>query len=330
MLSSRNAWTFHQIQVIVLLLLCDPGLFIFSTAMRKICCQTLVRADHDGADNFLHLRDETRRKGLIYTEVLLPKTEDMVKKIKDFASEIDVSDFDDWEGDLKKITEGATVAEEACKSLVHLYEKLIIEMKQKEDAATLSAKDLGRLKQIYEEENERLLNAAALHKHKKEKLQRLGLFLALPTLGIGTWLTKSKAKREQKEIDKSLSAANVAKQKGEKLTKTAKLTDFLIPAILSFLTGLTSCCAFLTTTRTELSELREKGTEGQESTWKKRTVNLLRKHANEVESDCKVFISSSTRIRTDLKAIPSEPSDENYVQQWCADQIASLMLCVSQ
>ena len=131
---------------------------------------------------------------------------------------------------------------------------------------------MGRPKQIYKEENERLLNTAALHKHKKEKLQRLGLFLALPTLGIGTWLAKSKAKREQKEIDKSLSAANLAKQKGEKLTKTAKLTDFLIPAILSFLTGLTSCCAFLTTTRTELSELREKGTEGQESSRKKRTA----------------------------------------------------------
>ena len=128
--------------------------------MRKICCQTLVRADHDGADNFLHLRDETRRKGLIYTDVLLPKTEEMVKKIKDFASQIIVSDFDDWQGDLEEITEGATVAEEAFKSLVHLYEKLIVEMKQKEDAATLSAKDLGRLKQIYEEENERLLNAA--------------------------------------------------------------------------------------------------------------------------------------------------------------------------
>ena len=100
----------------------------------------------------------------------------------------------------------------------------------------------------------------------------MGLFLALPTLGIGTWLAKSKAKREQKEIDKSLSAADLVRLKGEKLTKTAKLTDFLIPAILSFLAVLTSCCAFLTTTRTELSELREKGTEGQESSWKKRTA----------------------------------------------------------
>ena len=170
--------------------------------MRKICCQTLVRADHDGADNFLHLRDETRRKGLIYTEVLLPKTEEMVKKIKDFAFQIIVSDFDDWQGDLEEITEGATVAEEACKSLVHLYEKLIVEMRQKEDAATLSAKDLGRLKQIYEEENERLLNVAALHKRKKENSRDWDSFLLCQHLVLVPGWPRVKPKESRKKLTK--------------------------------------------------------------------------------------------------------------------------------
>ena len=291
--------------------------------MRKLCNQTLVRADHDGAANFLHLRNETRRKGLIYTNVLLPKTEEMVKKIKDFASEILVSDFDDWHADLDVITTGAIKAEMACKHLLHLYESLIVEMKQKEDAAFLSMKDLDRLKEIYEEETERLLNAATLHKGKKKRYQRLGLILALPTLGIGTWVAQTKAKKEQHEMDKNLDEANTARQKGEKLTKTAKLTDFLIPAIDSFLAGLTACSSFLTSTRVELSELGERGMEGQEAPRKTRTINLLKRHANEVNSDCKVFITSSTEIRTNLKAIPSEPSDHNYIQQWFADQLTS-------
>ena len=80
---------------------------------------------------------------------------------------------------------------------------------------------------------------------------------------------KSKAKRTAGNRQ-NLKCCQHCQTERDKLTKTDTLTDFFIPAILSFLTGLTPCCACFTSTKTELSELREKGMNGQESIWKKK------------------------------------------------------------
>lgn len=291
--------------------------------MRKLCNQNSVSEEYEGASKFLQLRDETRKNALIYTDTLLPTTETAVEKIRDFAVQILVSDFDDWHGDLEEIKQGAVKAEFACNLLLHFYEKLITEMKQKEDSATLNKKDLERLKKIYEEDKQTLLDAAEEHKRKMERYQRLGLILALPTLGIGTWVAKTKAKKEQQSMNENLEKAKTTESKGGKLKETGDLADSLFPVFSNFVKGLTACGGFLKRTRVELSALNEKGREGQEAGWKKRTENLLKRHAKELDTKCMGFISNSTEIRTNLMAIPSEPSDKNYVQQWLADQLTS-------
>ena len=50
----------------------------------------------------------------------------------------------------------------------------------------------------------------------------------------------------------------------------------------------------------------------------------MKKHAAELDGNCLLFITSSSEIITDLKAIPSEQSDQNYVDKWLADQLAEL------
>ena len=291
--------------------------------MRKLCNQNSVSEEYEGASKFLQLRDETRKNALIYTETLLPKTESVVENIRDFAVDIRVSDFNDWHQDLEVITQKAGKAEIACNLLLHFYEKLITEMKQKEDRATLNKIDLEDLKRIYETDRQTLLDSAEEHKRKMKKYQRLGLILALPTLGIGTWVARTKAKKEQQSMKRNLEKAKTTDDKEGKLRETGDLADSLSPVFSNFVKGLTACGGFLKRTRVELSALNEKGREGQESGWKKRTKDLLRLHAKELNTKCMEFISSSTEIRTNLMAIPSEPSDKDYVQQWFADQLAS-------
>ena len=50
----------------------------------------------------------------------------------------------------------------------------------------------------------------------------------------------------------------------------------------------------------------------------------MKKQVEELDSNCMSFLTSSSEIRTNLKAIPSEPSDKNYVDKWLAEQLAEL------
>ena len=47
----------------------------------------------------------------------------------------------------------------------------------------------------------------------------------------------------------------------------------------------------------------------------------MKKHAETLDNNCMMFLTSSSHIRTNLKAIPSEPSDKNYVDKWLSDQL---------
>ena len=98
--------------------------------MRILHNQSAVSGEHDGASRFLQLRGQTRKNALIYTNTLLPKTDDVVKRIKEYAFEIRVSNFEEWHEGLEDITEEVTRAEKACNFLMHLHDNLQLKVLQ--------------------------------------------------------------------------------------------------------------------------------------------------------------------------------------------------------
>ena len=290
--------------------------------MRILHNQSAVSGEHEGATKFLELRDKTRKNALIYTDELLPKSEDVVRKIKAYAFEIRSFEYDEWQESLEEITEEVISAEKACKLLLQLHENLIVELKKNEDDAVVGIKELDKLKRVYEDDKKRLLDAATDNLKTKEWYDKLALILIVPTAGIGTWVCSVKSAREQQEMDKNLLKATASGKNGEITEEAVNLTEnCLIPAIGNFLNGLNACSKFLTATREELSEMGAKGRKGQEDK-KKRYFKLMKKHADELDSNCMFFLTSSSQIRTNLKAIPAEPSDKNYVDKWLSNQLA--------
>jgi len=301
-----------------------PGNVIeFSLAMRVLYNQSAVSGEHSDASSFLQLRDKTRKNALIYINTLLPQTDDVVRKIKRYGFEIRISQFEDWHEGLDEIIQEVTKAEEECKFLMHMHENLIVELKRNEDEAKVAITDLDKLSKKYEADKEELLSNAKQHLMNKEWYDKLGLTLMIPTLGIGTLVAHAKGKKELLQMDKNLYKATASEQNGEIVQEAVNLTEkCLIPAIGSFLTGLKACSVFLTSTREQLSDLSERGQEFQEAATK-RYFRLMKGHAEELENNCEMFITSSTDIRTNLKAIPSEPSDKNYVDKWLTEQLAN-------
>ena len=117
---------------------------------------------------------------MIYTDSLLPKADEVVRRIKEYAFEIRVSSFEEWRDGLDDIGKEVTKAEKACKQLMRMHENLIAQLKRNEDDALVSIQDLEKLKAIYEEDRERLLNTAKEHLTNKEWYDRLGAMLTIP------------------------------------------------------------------------------------------------------------------------------------------------------
>lgn len=285
--------------------------------MRILYNQSAVSPEHECASKFLALRDQTRKNALIYTDKLLPKSEDVVRKIKAYAYEIKSFDFEEWEENLEEITEEVTEGEKACKLLMKMHEKLIVELKKNEDDAVVGIEELDKLRNIYEEDKKKLLETASEHQRNKEWWDGQWWW----TFGINTII----AKKEQQKTDQNLVMATASRRNGEITQEASNMTKkCLIPAIATFLAGLAACSAFLTATKEQLLEMSEKGKAGQEAKRKKRYFSIMKKHAAELDGNCLLFITSSSEIITDLKAIPSEQSDQNYVDKWLADQLAEL------
>lgn len=293
----------------------------FSSTMRVLHNQSAVSGQHDCASKFLELRDKTRINALIYTDTLLPQSEDVVKKIQAYAYEIKAFEFEEWQENLEDIVEEITNAEEACKLLMQLHEGLITELKKNEDDAVVGITELDKLKQIYEDETEKLMKRAKENFRNKQRFDNLALILLVPTFGIGTWIASVKANQQGDEGKKNTLMATASGKNGEITKEAVNLTEkMLIPAIKEFLTGLSACSGFLTTTRLDLTEMNSEGRKGQENA-KKRYFRLMKKHAEELDSNCMYFLQSSSTIRTDLHAIPTQPSDKNYVDKWLAEQL---------
>ena len=140
-----------------------------SGTMRVLYNQSAISPEYECAEKFLELRDRTRKNALIYTDKLLPKSEDVVRKIKAYAYEINLFNFEEWEESLEEITEEMTEAEKDCNLLMKMHEKLMVDLKKCEDDAVVGIEELEKLQNTYEEERGKLLDTAEKHKSNEMK-----------------------------------------------------------------------------------------------------------------------------------------------------------------
>ena len=147
------------------------------------------------------------------------------------------------------------------------------------------------------------------------------MLLLVPT---ATVLYKRKSAWKQLEVDKILQKAEESDKDEVATQEQADLTEnCLVPAILQFQAGLSACSDFLKITKETLDEMSSQGNKGQNNK-AKRYFRLMQKHAEDLYIDCSCFLTSSSHIKTDMKAIPSQSSDKAFVGEWLTDQLAQV------
>ena len=230
--------------------------------MRLLHNESAVSGEHDCAAKFLTLRDQTRKNAENYVDALLPKSDNVVRLIKAYVYRIKACDFEDWTESLDEIREEVLEAEKASNLLKQGHAHMIHVLKKNEVDADICIQEMDMLRRIYEDDANKLLNAACEHLNRKKFYQWLGFFLWLPTLGVASRWAQTTVDREQQKMEESLLKAGASKRNLEVTLEAVNLTrKSLIPSIKIFLAGHQACNAFLKATRQQLSKLSNEGQE---------------------------------------------------------------------
>ena len=97
------------------------------------------------------------------------------------------------------------------------------------------------------------------------------------------------------------------------------VSEALIPALQRFIDGLHKAAGFFSIMESELKKFDGKAGKSLESP-KKLHYDMMKEKAKEMRSSCQGFYAILPAVRTDFEAIPTDGTDQNYVDKWLEKQ----------
>ncbi|XP_028399845.1 uncharacterized protein LOC114523181 [Dendronephthya gigantea] len=118
-------------------------------------------------------------------------------------------------------------------------------------------------------------------------------------------------------------ARAIASEKQYKVNKNAArlVAETLIPALSRFIDGMQKVAEFYRVIEKEQKSFEDR-TEQRIDKLKQSHYNVIRNSVREIKSLCAEFYAVIPDIRTDFKALPSEDTDQNYVDKWLEKTLA--------
>ena len=281
---------------------------IFSLTMRSLYADKAVGTNDELATRFRNLRDETRNDAMVYLKGILPISTKFVSCISEYFEYYEVLDFEEWCDMIADILEETTGYRQLCEALLKMHEDIMVPLKKRRDSATIMINQFKDLTETYQRQCKQLEGKATNKLEWAQSLYYVPVvnFIAVPLLHVSASMdfVESIAKNKQAEIAEAASIT-VAKA--------------LIPALEEFMTGLRNAAGFFSVMEQELRKFESKA-EKAKSEPKKLYYKVMTKQAKGMKSTCQVFYAVLPDVRTDFLAIPTEGTDQNYVDKWLEQQ----------
>jgi hypothetical protein len=277
---------------------------LFSLSMRSLYCEEKVSPNVEKGKEFISLRDSTRNDAVAYLRGVMPLNETCLMKLQEYFSYYECLKFDEWKECIPDILEEVAAYSGACIALVKIHESYVTTLKKREDEAKQLCAQFQNLQDQYNKDIAELKSSA-----ETKNKWALGLALvpyvgmiASPILMIcsSSDLVSAVAKRGQQEI-----MFNASKS----------VSDILMPALAHFIKGLEIVAGFFNIVHNELRSFDDKMEER-----KRLHFIMLRSKAREIKAGCRAFHGLLPAVRTDFAAIPTDGTDENYVDRWLKKQ----------
>ena len=281
---------------------------MFSLTMRSLYADKAVGTNNKLAKRFRNLRDETRNDAMVYLKGILPISTKFVSCISEYFEYYEALDFEEWCDMISDILEETTGYRQLCEALLQMHEDIMVPLKKRRDSANIMIKEFKDLTKTYQRQSKELEEQAISKREWAHSLLYVpGVNLvAYPLLCVSASmdLVESIAKNKQAEIAEAASIT---------------VAEALIPALEEFMTGLRNAAAFFSVMEQELRKFETKA-EKAKSEPKKLYYKVMNKQAKGMKSTCQVFYAVLPDVRTDFLAIPTEGTDQNYVDKWLEQQ----------
>ncbi|XP_028399606.1 uncharacterized protein LOC114523007 [Dendronephthya gigantea] len=120
-------------------------------------------------------------------------------------------------------------------------------------------------------------------------------------------------------------ARAIASEKQHEINKNAAriVAETLILALCKFIDGLQEVARFFQVIENELNSFKDSSEEGVDER-KQSHYKIIKNSAREVKFLCVAFYGVLPDVRTDLEALPSQDTDQNYVDKWLKKILADI------
>jgi len=277
---------------------------IFSLSMRSLYCEEKVSASVENGKEFISLRDATRNDAVAYMKGVMPMNETCLLKLQEYFSYYESLSFDEWKECIPDILVEAAAAKEACQALVEVHSIFSVTLQERQDMAKELCAKFQNLQAQYDNEISALRESA-----ETKNMWAVALAFVPVVSEIACPLLIDS---RDSDIFKA-----VAKEGQQKIMFAASKTvsDVLMPALAKFINGLQIIAGFFNIVHDELRSF-----DGKMEDRKKVHYMMLKGKSSEIKAGCRAFHGVLPSVRTDFQAIPTEGTDENYVDKWLNKQ----------
>ena len=281
---------------------------LFSLMLRSLYVQNAVGTNEEPAREFRKLRDDTRNDAMVYLKCILPVSTKFVSSISEYFEYYEALNYEEWCEMLPDILQETTGYKELCGTVLQMHEDILVHFMKRKDQALLLVTKFKDLQEEYERKKREIEQGA-----ENKRKWAVGLFF-VPYVGpiAGVLLGAS--------ADSDMAKA-VAKGQQAKIQETASMavSEALIPALENFINGIKKAAGFFSVMEQELMKFKSRASTAVDDL-KKLHYMVMKKEARDRKSTCQIFYAVLPDVRTDFLFIPTEGTDQNYVDQWLEKQ----------
>lgn len=281
---------------------------MFSLTMRSLYAEKAVGTKTELARRFRKLRDETRNDAMVYLKGILPISTKFVSSISEYFEYYEALDFEEWCEMIADILEETTGYRQLCEALLKMHEDIMVTLKKRKDSAMIMITEFKDLTERYQMQSKELEEKAS---NKRAWASSLAWVPGVNVIAVP--LLHTSASTDLAEA--------VAKDKQAAIAEAASITvaTALIPALEAFIDGLRKAAGFFSVMEQELRKFEGKAEKALNEP-KKLYYKVMSQQAKDMKSICQVFYAVLPDVRTDFLAIPTEGTDQNYVDKWLEQQ----------
>lgn len=263
----------------------------FSMCLRQLYVEKAVGTNEEAAIKFRQIRDETKHDAIVYLEGVLPLSTELISSIDAFFDYFIELDADSWRLSISSIEDSVHYCSELCKTVKRLHEDIVLTLRQREDEVLHVMNELKCLQETLSRDKK------TLEKRSKKKHNWAWEFVR------GENSQRAAEMFASSNVDMMKAVAHGAQMQTQRDAVEA-VSNTLMPALKCFIDGLEKVTNFFYVLKSNDIE----------------NFNMDKEKALQIKGYCKKFIRYLPSVKTDLKAIPTEGTDQNFIDRWLEKQ----------